>query len=185
MEALARAWDAAVAATGPAVYLTVLTTGYMLCMCVMFGVFDYNRWPWIVKYKIQPGKYPKPEHVKIGLLLAFLNGIVIHVPSTLMFPAEKMGIEVDSSAFPSLATFLLHVRPRLRLRVEVTSAAAAPRPPAPQLSAMLLINDFTAYWLHWIEHEWRWLYVVSHKVHHMFPTPSAYHFIAMHPLECT
>lgn len=110
MNTIARAWDGVVSATGPAGFLTLLTTSYMLGMCVAFGAFDYFRWSWVSRFKIQPGKYPSSSHVRLGLLLAFLNGIVIHVPSTLMFPAEKMGIRTDSATFPEPGVLIVHVR---------------------------------------------------------------------------
>lgn len=67
--------------------------------------------------------------------LAAFNVLVLHVPMTLAFDAQRLGIQT-TAPLPSAPLALLHI------------------------VLLFLLNDGFAFWQHRLEHEWKWLYKV-------------------------
>ena len=160
---LTHQWDAAIDRYGPNAILSVGTTACMFSFCLFFTLLDtiLRRFPstaiarWLAARKIQPlAKQTWGEGIHVSLL----NIVCLHVPMTYFL--------FDPRAAPSAGRDLPTIAQAFW-----------------QLCGLFLIEDGCAYWLHYVEHEWKYLYRHSHKWHHSVLTPTAFHFIYMHPLE--
>lgn len=130
------AWNEALARFGPGGMVCGFTTGLTLLLVGAFAFLDATKPTITWRYRIQQRLAP-PEHMRLGVQLFLFNLFAIHTPSTLAFPAEAMGIET-AAPFPSPAAIAL------------------------QIALCFVLNDFTAYWLHWLEHKIPFLCPWSH-----------------------
>ena len=157
-------WDALIDRHGCNAILSVGTTACMFGFCFFFTALDaiLHHFPtthfgrWLRSRKLQ-AKNKQPSWTA-GLHVSMMNILCLHAPMTYFL--------FDPRAAPAAGRDLPSVGGALW-----------------QLWWLFVVEDFLAYWLHWVEHEWKFLYRHSHKWHHSVLAPTAFHFIYMHPLE--
>ena len=188
-------WDALIDRMGANAVLSVGTTACMFIFCFFFTTLDaiLHHFPdswvgrWLRSRKIQaPAK--QEATWSAGLHVSLMNILCLHAPMTYFLfdpraaPARQQNIDSTTHRWrwPDRDRSLYAFPPwRQAAGRDLPSVGGA----LWQLWWLFVVEDFCAYWLHWVEHEWKFLYRHSHKWHHSVLAPTAFHFIYMHPLE--
>lgn len=136
-----------------------LLFGYF-SLVIPFTILDYLRPEWLIKYKIQPNKWPSNDLWKLSVKMVARNFAIL-LPLSFMggFVLEKILPSYDDPVDDWTMFFLL------------------------KIPISFVLDDWCFYWYHRMLHTFPYLYKNFHKPHHVFTVPFAMATNATHPFE--